>query len=160
MRCAAFGAALPCPALPCPALPCLLCVKDCTCPALAIFQAPKSVRSTLTLKVLSAGFWTWSRMGGNGQAPPLHPSRGLRPCQSTQSTPQTSSMAVTMWSRVQVPTPTLPSSGGASGITTRRNILMSLPNSGCAKMQSRQQKPCGVLDIFPESSKSTSYYNS
>ncbi len=126
--------ALPCPALPCPALPCPARVKDHTCPALDV----KSVRSTPTLIVLSAVSWTWSRVGGNGPAPPLHPSRALRPCQNTQSTQQTSLMAATTWSRVQVRTPMLLSSGAASGTTTRRSTLMSLPNSGCARMQSRQ----------------------
>ena len=124
---------LPCPALPCPALPCL-----CQRPYMSCIGPKICAQSTPTLIVLSAVSWTWSRVGGNGPAPPLHPSRALRPCQNTQSTQQTSLMAATMWSRVQAPTPMPLSSGAASGTTTRRNILMSLPNSGCVGMQSRQ----------------------
>jgi hypothetical protein len=99
-------------------------------------------------------------VGGNGPAPPLHPSKGLRPCQNTQSTQQTSLMTATLWSRVQVPTPMRLSSDAASGTTTRKSILMSLPNSGCARMQSRQYQSCDVLGTLPESSLFSSHFNS
>ncbi len=129
----------PCSALPCPALPCpAFCMSGTIHVLHWHFPGLKICAQrldTLTFKAWSAVFWTWSRVGGNGHAPPLHPSRALRPCQNTQSTQQTSLMAVTMWSRAPVPTPTLLSSGRAS---TRRSNLMSLPNSGCVRMQSSQ----------------------
>jgi len=103
VRCTALDQipALPCPALPCPALPCpAFCMSGTIHVLHWHFPGLKICAQrldTLTFKAWSAVFWTWSRVGGNGHAPPLHPSRALRPCQNTQSTQQISLMAVTMW---------------------------------------------------------------
>ena len=85
---------------------------------------------------VAAERWICIKAAGNGLAPRSNPSRVLNPWQSTQNTRPTSLMTATMCWRGQVPTPTPPSWGAASGTITKRNTRMFLPNSGSVRVLS------------------------